>query len=219
MATHAYLWWDEADQSYGRRLSAHLMQQGVRHWWDRRPTPVATGADQLVDRMMSTSGAFVAVVSRRSVTSARLRQLVELAARADRPVILLARERLVAPPELAEAQHEQVRRDAMPDLRLIEQLKDLTGYYLPKEDPEPEFTPAAPARRRRVLPVTRGTAPAKTVEAAPPARSKANRAVAIVVLVAVLACAAWQPAAAATAVGFVWSFFGGLVQFFRALGD
>jgi hypothetical protein len=222
MRTHAYVWYDTADRGYGRRLSAYLMDNGVRQWWDRRENPPEQ-PDETVERMVASCGALVLVISRQTVNSPMAAELVALATGARKPIIAVVRERVVVPPSFQDVQCELMKRDRLPDLRLVDQLKDWTGFYLPADEDDrlgpPSFTGRVrrPLRRALVPAAPSRSARAATAARPQPVRSPANRAVGIVVVVAVLACVAWQPSLAAAAVRFVGSFIYGIVQFFRAL--
>ena len=201
MPTHAYLCFDAPDRGYGRRLAQFLIESGIRVWWDTR-NELSDAIDETAKRMVTTCGALVVVVSKRSVRSPKLHRVLAAGEGTQRPIILLVIDNVTVPPSLLHLQRERIRMLGMPPSMIVEQLKDLTGLYEPSDEDD-EFGPAAAAPASRA---------ART-----PRISTGNKAVAIIVGIALIACVAWQPSAVGAVLGFAGSFVSGIATFFRAL--
>jgi hypothetical protein len=195
----AYLCYAKPDRSYVERLSMFLMDNGVPNWYDS-----SDDVNQPSRKLVAGCGVLLVVVSRRSVTTPVLQWTVARADEAHRPTICLMRSEVALPVLLQGRQRVPMRSNVMPSRMLLEQIRDLTGYYEPTdEELESTTSVPTPAPRR------------------PRFQFRRNHLFTGFGMLGVAACAAWQPAAALTVAGafvsFIASLAGGIATFFRAL--
>jgi hypothetical protein len=187
------------DRSYVERLSTFLMNNGVPNWYDS-----SDDVNQPSRKLVEGCGVLLVVVSRRSVSAPVLKWTVTRADEAERTTICLMRAEVPLPVLLQGRQRVPMRSNVMPSRMLLEQIRDLTGYYEPSDEDLEATVPAAASISRR-----------------PRFQFRRNHLYAGIGLLGVAAFVGWQPTAAVTVasafVAFIGSLAGGIATFFRVL--